>query len=81
MSASITCATCSEENKSGSTRCARCGAVLETSEETVVDLELAEFKDVQAEMAERKSQQRLDRLLRGLPVTGSGEEDYTDTTG
>jgi hypothetical protein len=74
----VTCPACSEENKSGSTRCARCGATLEKTEDAVVDPELAEFSATQAEVAQRKGQERLDRILRGISATGSGVEDGSD---
>ena len=72
MSSYVTCVACSEENKLGSTRCARCGAVLRVTEGTVVDPELADFDIAQDEMAEKMRQQRLDRILRGIETTGEG---------
>jgi hypothetical protein len=70
MSPYVPCAACTEENKSGSERCARCGAVLDKVEGAKVDPELAAFNAAQAEMAEKNRRDRLDRLLKGI---GSGD--------
>jgi hypothetical protein len=72
MSPYITCVACTEENKSGSERCARCGAVLDKVPGEKVDPELAAFNVVQAEMAEKNQQDRLDRLLKDIGTTGWG---------
>jgi hypothetical protein len=69
LSSYITCEACSEENKLGSTRCARCGAVLEVTEDTV-DPELADFNVALAELAEKNRQERRDRLLKDIAATG-----------
>jgi len=66
----ITCEACTEENKLGSTRCARCGAVLKVTEDTTVDPELVDFNVAQAEMAEKNRQERRDRLLKDIAATG-----------
>jgi hypothetical protein len=62
---SVICPECCEANKSGSTRCARCGAALKC-EDATVDPELAEFSVAQAEAVERRGQKRLDRSLRSV---------------
>ena len=72
MSTYITCAACSEENKLGSERCARCGAVLDKVTGAKVDPELAAFNVAQAEMAEKNRQDRLDRLLKDIGAAGRG---------
>jgi hypothetical protein len=72
MSTFVTCAACTEENKLGSERCARCGAVLAKVAGTKVDPELAAFNAAQAEMAEKNRQDRLDRVLKDIGTTGWG---------
>ena len=70
MSSYITCEACSEENKLGSTRCARCGAVLKVTADTKIDPELADFNVAQAQLAEKNRQERRDRLLKDIAATG-----------
>ena len=70
MSSYITCEACSEENKLGSTRCARCGAVLTVTADTKIDPELADFNVAQAQLAEKNRQERRDRLLKDIAATG-----------
>ena len=72
MSDFVTCAVCSEENKSGSERCARCGTALEKVEGASVDPELAAFDAAQAEMAEKERQDHGNRLLKDVATTGWG---------
>jgi len=72
VSPSITCESCSEENKLGSTSCARCGAVLKVTEDTRVDPELVDFNVAQAELARKNRQERRVRLLKDIAATGSG---------
>jgi uncharacterized Zn finger protein (UPF0148 family) len=64
MSKYETCVACSEENKMGSDRCARCGAVLNKPEGTVNDPELTDFYKAEAEMKEKNEKERLERFER-----------------
>jgi hypothetical protein len=67
-----TCAACSEENKMGSDRCARCGGVLNKPEGVVNDPELNDFYKAGAELVEKNRKDRLERLLRDAGTTGWG---------
>jgi hypothetical protein len=69
LSLTIRCAACSEENKVGSTRCARCGAVLKVSADAMVDPELAAFNANQAAMSEKSRQEHCEWMMRDLATT------------
>ncbi|HEV7958099.1 MAG TPA: hypothetical protein VGP11_01425 [Acidimicrobiales bacterium] len=71
----VACATCSEENKLGSRRCARCGAVLPAVEGAKIDPELRNFNIAQAKLAEQIQRERrrtvmIDILTSGGPLLG-----------
>jgi hypothetical protein len=70
MDSLIVCEACCEENKVGSTRCARCGATLEVAPDAAVDPELVAFNVAQAETAEKNRQEHRDWLLRDIASTG-----------
>jgi len=72
MGAIITCEACSEENKIGSTRCARCGAMLTVSDDAAVDPELATFNANQVVMAEKNRQEHREWMLRDIATTAGG---------
>jgi hypothetical protein len=72
MSSTFTCATCSEENKIGSTRCARCGALLTVSDDAKVDPELAIFNANQVALAEKNRQEHQEWMLRDIATTAGG---------
>jgi transcription initiation factor TFIIIB Brf1 subunit/transcription initiation factor TFIIB len=71
----VQCEACSEENKLGSIRCARCGAVLPKVEGARIDPELRDFNIAQAKLAEQVKQERrktilIDILTSGGPLLG-----------
>ncbi len=66
----VTCEACGEENKRGSTRCARCGAELPHVDGGVVDPELQAFNAAQDALAEENRRGRLAAFLKGIAGTG-----------
>lgn len=66
---SVLCAECGEENKKGSTRCARCGAALPEGDGSV-DPELRDFNIAQARLAEQLRQERRKTILRDILGAG-----------
>ncbi len=71
----VKCESCSEENKLGSRRCARCGAGLPKVEGGRIDPELRDFNIAQAKLAEQIQRERrrtvlIDMLTSGGPLLG-----------
>jgi hypothetical protein len=69
LSSTITCEACAEENKIGSTRCARCGAVLKVCDDAKVDPELVTFNANQIAMAEKNRQEHREWMLQDIATT------------
>ena len=67
----VKCGACSEENKLGSRRCARCGAVLPIVEGTKIDPELRDFNIAQAKLAEQIQRERRRTVMIDILTTGS----------
>lgn len=61
----VLCAQCDEDNKKGSTRCARCGEELPEGDGSV-DPELRDFNIAQARLAEQNRQERRKTILRDM---------------
>jgi transcription initiation factor TFIIIB Brf1 subunit/transcription initiation factor TFIIB len=68
-----TCADCDEQNKQGSVRCARCGAVLTRLGGVPIDPELRTFNAAQAELAERIQRERRKTVMIDILLSGGSE--------
>jgi hypothetical protein len=66
----VTCKDCNEQNKPGSTHCARCGAVLPDIEGAKTDGELRAFNAAQAELAEKLLRERRRTVMIDILQTG-----------
>lgn len=66
----VKCEACSEENKLGSTRCARCGAALPEVKGAAMDPELRAFNVAQAQLAEKIKEERRKTILIDILRTG-----------
>lgn len=66
------CEACSEQNRAGSLRCARCGAELPVGD-AAMDRELRNFNDAQVELSEKLQRERRKTVMIDILLSGGSE--------